>query len=153
MTSLFHNFENSWWKINRTKVVCWLKIMFKTYLQRNFQTISNKIYYAKGIRKNVVRGSWQNCHYGQLANFFEKFFSALYSPLLKVTKIQFKIICRIRVLEKNIPLWYIVPPSPHGVNTVNSRIINKKHYMTFVLAVLFLHFCNYLVHASLLILV
>ena len=29
--------------------------MFKTYLKRNFHIISNKIYYAIGIRKNVVK--------------------------------------------------------------------------------------------------
>ena len=38
------------------------------------------MYYAKGTRKNVVRGSWQNCHYGQLPNLSKKKFSALYSP-------------------------------------------------------------------------
>ena len=54
--------------------------MFKTYLERNFHIISNKIYYAKEIHKNVVRDSWQNYHYGQWANFFEKTFSALYTP-------------------------------------------------------------------------
>ena len=29
--------------------------MFKTYLERNFHIISNKIYYAKEIHKNVIR--------------------------------------------------------------------------------------------------
>ena len=29
---------------------------------------------------------------------------------LKVRKFQFKIICRSRVLDKNLPLWYILPP-------------------------------------------
>ena len=37
----------------------------------------------------------------------------------KVTKFQFKIISRSRVLHKNIPLWYIVPPSP-GANRLNT---------------------------------
>ena len=31
---------------------------------------------------------------------------------IKITKFKFKIICRSRVLDKNIPLWYIVPPLP-----------------------------------------
>ena len=33
-----------------------------------------------------------------------------HKKILKVTKFQFKIICRSRVLDKNIPLWYILPP-------------------------------------------
>ena len=41
-----------------------------------------------------------------------------HKKILKVTKFQFKIICRSRVLNKNIPLWYIVPPPP-GANRVN----------------------------------
>ena len=39
-----------------------------------------------------------------------------HKKILKVTKFQFKIICRSRVLNKNIPLWYIVSPS--GANRV-----------------------------------
>ena len=32
--------------------------------------------------------------------------------IITITKFQFKIICRSRVLDKNIPLWYIVPILP-----------------------------------------
>ena len=51
--------------------------MFKnySYLEINFHIISNK-----EIRKNIVKDSWQNCHHGQLENFFEKTLAALYSP-------------------------------------------------------------------------
>ena len=42
-----------------------------------------------------------------------------HKKILKVTKFKFKIICCSRVLDKNIPLWYIVtlhhPPSPLGL--------------------------------------
>ena len=54
--------------------------------------------------------------------------------ILKVTKFQFKIIYRSRVLDKNIPLWYILPsppsPPPPGANTVN---INSKVFKIFII--------------------
>ena len=106
-------------------MICWLKIVFKTYLYRYFHINSNKIYCAKGIRKNVVRGSWQNCHYGQLTNFLKKFCSTLFTikKILEDTKFHFKIIRCSRVLRKTIPPWYIVPlPGPNRkINFENLR--------------------------------
>ena len=49
-----------------------------------------------------------------------------HKKILRVTKFQFKIICRSRVLDKNIPLWYILPhptPPPHPSN---NRIKDQK---------------------------
>ena len=50
-----------------------------------------------------------------------------HKKILKVTKFQFKIICRSRVLDKNIPLWYILPPpTPPPPHPGNNRIKDQK---------------------------
>ena len=49
-----------------------------------------------------------------------------HKKILKVTKFQFKIICRSRVLEKNIPLWYILPPPTPSPHPGNNRIKDQK---------------------------
>ena len=53
-----------------------------------------------------------------MVNFSKKHFQQFthHKKILKVTKFQFKINCLSRVLDKNIPLWYIAhPPSPTPV--------------------------------------
>ena len=83
--------------------------------------VSNKIYYTKGIRRNVARGSWQIFSKKLFQHFIHK-----KKKKLKVTKFKFKIICRTRV--KNIPLWYSVRPSTHppSPNRVKSLFFAKK---------------------------
>ena len=50
-----------------------------------------------------------------------------HKKILKVTKFQFKIICRSRVLDKNTPLWYILPPpTPPPPHPGNNRIKDQK---------------------------
>ena len=59
-----------------------------------------------------------------------------HKKILKATKFQFKIICRSRVLDKNIPLWYIV--NPHDLRTNpdgNSRTIYSNLFKIFVITV------------------
>ena len=55
---------------------------------------------------SVITDNWQI--------FSKKLFQDFirHKKILKFTKFQFKIICRSRVLDKNIPLWYIAPPLP-----------------------------------------
>ena len=70
---------------------------------------------SEALDKTVITDNWQI--------FSKKIFQHFihHKKSLKVTKFQFKIICRSRVLNKNIPLWYIVfPPShpPAGANRV-----------------------------------
>ena len=63
---------------------------------------------SEALDKTVITDNWQI--------FSKKFFQHFIhdKKILKVTKFQFKIICRSRVLDKTIPLWYIVPPPlPH----------------------------------------
>ena len=61
---------------------------------------------SEALHKTVIMGNWQI--------FSKKFFQLFihHKKILKVTQLQFKIICRSRVLEKNIPLWYIIIPPP-----------------------------------------
>ena len=64
-----------------------------------------------------------------LQNFWKKSFQHYihHKKILKVTKFQFKIICRSRVLDKNIPLWYILPPpTPPPPHPGNNRIKDQK---------------------------
>ena len=67
---------------------------------------------SEALDKTVITDNWQIF----LKKLFQHFIH--HKKILKVTKFQFKIICRSRVLNKNIPLWYIVPPPP-GANRVN----------------------------------
>ena len=71
---------------------------------------------SEALDKTVIKDNWQI--------FSKKLFQHLihHKKRLKVTKFQFKIICRSRVLDKNIPLWYTVPcppPLPPIANRVN----------------------------------
>ena len=61
---------------------------------------------SEALHKTVIMGNWQI--------FSKKNFQLFihHKKILKVTQLQFKIICRSRVLEKNIPLWYIIIPPP-----------------------------------------
>ena len=61
---------------------------------------------SEALDKSGITDNWQIF----LKNFFQDFI--LHKTILKVTKFQFKIMCLSRVLDKNIPLWYIVPPTP-----------------------------------------
>ena len=58
------------------------------------------------LDKTVITGNWQIFPKKLIQHFIH------HKKILKVTKFQFKIICRSRVLNKNLPLWYTVPPSP-----------------------------------------
>ena len=77
---------------------------------------------SEALHKTVIMGNWQI--------FSKKNFQLFihHKKILKVTQLQFKIICRSRVLEKNIPLWYIIippppthppPPSANWVNVIS----------------------------------
>ena len=59
-----------------------------------------------------------------------------HKKILKVTKFQFKIICRSRVLNKNIPLWYIVtslsPSPPPDANRVN--FLTRQVFQIYIFA-------------------
>ena len=69
------------------------------------------------LDKTVITDNWQ---------FFWLFQHFIHhKKILKVTKFQFKIICCSRVLDKNIPLWFIVPPTP-GANRVNKSNFQKN---------------------------
>ena len=73
--------------------------------------------------KTAITDNWQF--------FSKKLFQHFihHKKILKVTKFNFKIICRSRVLDKNIPLWYIVPPLPPprpGANRVNLLKIYER---------------------------
>ena len=61
---------------------------------------------SEALGKTAIKGNWQSFS----KKLFQRFIH--HKKALKVTKFQFKIICRSRVLDKNIPLWYIVPPTP-----------------------------------------
>ena len=68
---------------------------------------------SEALDKTVITDNWQI--------FSKKFFQHFihHKKSLKVTKFQFKIICRSRVLDKNIPLWYIETPTPPPVSCAN----------------------------------
>ena len=58
---------------------------------------------SEALDKTVITDNWQIFSKKLFRHFIH------HKKILKVTKFQFKIICRSRVLDKNIPLWYIVP--------------------------------------------
>ena len=60
--------------------------------------------WSEVLDKTVITDNWQI--------FSKKLFQHFvhHKKILKITIFQFKIICRSRVLDKNIPLWYIAPP-------------------------------------------
>ena len=53
---------------------------------------------SEALDKTVITDNWKS--------FLKKFFQHFthHEKILKVTKFQFKIICRSKVLDKNIPL-------------------------------------------------
>ena len=59
---------------------------------------------SEALDKTGIMDNWQIF----LKHFFQDFIH--HKKILKVTKFQFKIICLSSVLDKNIPLRYIVPP-------------------------------------------
>ena len=132
-----------------SKVVCSLKIKFKTYVERNFHIIPNKIYYAKGIGKNVVRGSWQDCHYGQLANFFKKIFKLVihHKKILKIQNFNLKSFAVQEFSTKIYPCGTLKPPprppSPVliGLSTV-WRFVNIYMYITFSICYIYITYIN-----------
>ena len=75
--------------------------------------------WSEALDKTVITGNWQIF----LKNLFDHFIH--HKKILKVTKFQFKIICRSNVLDKNIPLRYIVP-HPTGSNSTVLKKIQKQ---------------------------
>ena len=75
--------------------------------------------WSEALDKTVITGNWQIF----LKNLFDHFIHN--KKILKVTKFQFKIICRSNVLDKNIPLRYIVP-HPTGSNSTVLKEIQKQ---------------------------
>ena len=78
---------------------------------------------SEALDKTVITDNWEILSKKLFQHFIH------HKKILKVTKFQFKIICRSRVLDKNIPLWYIVapcPPSP-GANRVNPLSQKNNH--------------------------
>ena len=61
---------------------------------------------SEALDKTVITDNWQIFSIKLFQHFIH------HKKILKVTKFQFKIICRSRVLDRNIPLWYIVPHPP-----------------------------------------
>ena len=68
---------------------------------------------SEALNKTFITDNWQIFSKKMFQSFIQ------HKKILKVTKFKFKIICCSRVLDKNIPLWYIVtlhhPPSPLGL--------------------------------------
>ena len=58
---------------------------------------------SEALDKTVIMDNWQIFSKKLLQHVIH------HKKILKVTKFQFKIICRSTVLDKIIPLWYIVP--------------------------------------------
>ena len=72
---------------------------------------------SEALDKTVITDNWKV--------FSKKLFQHFihHKKIFKVKKFQFKIICRSRILDKNIPLWYIVPqpnPPPPSANRVKT---------------------------------
>ena len=61
---------------------------------------------SETLEKTVITDNWQFFSKNLFQNFFH------HKKILKATRLQFKIICRPRVVDKNMPLWYIVTPLP-----------------------------------------
>ena len=82
---------------------------------------------SEALDKTVITDNWQIFSKKLFRHFIH------HKKILKVTKFQFKIICRSRVLDKNIPLWYIVAPSPSPlgadrVNPLSQKTITKLSF-------------------------
>ena len=74
--------------------------------------------YSEALDKTVITDNWQI--------FLEKLFQHFIhrKKILKFTKFQFNIICRSRAFDKNIPLWYILPPpGASRVKTLATNIV------------------------------
>ena len=61
---------------------------------------------SEALDKTVITDNWQFFSKKLFQNFFH------HKKIIKATKLQFKIICCPRVVNKNMPLWYIVTPLP-----------------------------------------
>ena len=92
---------------------------------KNFHIISNKFSTRKkhekmsseALDKTVITENWQI--------FSKKLFQDFihHKNILKVKEIQFKINCRSRVLDKNIPPRYIVTIIQYFNTFINERIV------------------------------
>ena len=78
------------------------------------------------LDKTIIPDSWQIFS----KKIFQHFFH--HKKILKVIKFQFKIICRSRVLNKNILLWYIVPFPFPDANRVKSNLFDYLDTYIFV---------------------
>ena len=71
---------------------------------------------SEALDKTVITDNWQIFSKKLFRHFIH------HKKILKVTKFQFKIICRSRVLDKNIPVVHCTPlplrPTPPGANRV-----------------------------------
>ena len=63
---------------------------------------------SEALDKIVITDNWQIFS----KNVFQHFIH--HKKILKVSNFQFEIICRSRVSNKNILLWYIAKPLPYG---------------------------------------
>ena len=61
---------------------------------------------SEALDKTVITENWQIFSEKPFQHFIH------HIKISKVTKFQFKIVCRSRVLDKNIPLRYTVPSPP-----------------------------------------
>ena len=59
---------------------------------------------SEALDRTVITDNWHIFSKKNFQHFIH------HKKILKVIKFQFKTICRSRVLDKHIPLWYIVPP-------------------------------------------
>ena len=95
---------------------------------------------SEALDKTIITDIWQFF----LKKLFQHFIH--HKKILKATKFQFKIICRSRVLNKNIPLWSIVlSPPPPGANRVNTSFSFKIKEMSMSQNYKCLTLCNHLV--------
>ena len=79
--------------------------------------------YSEALDKIAITGNWQIFSKKLFQHFIQ------HKKILKVTKFQFKIFCRSRVLDKNISLWYIVPPP--GANQKSHSLIEISRIWLF----------------------
>ena len=90
---------------------------------------------SEALEKTVMTDNWQFFPKKLFQNFFH------HKKILKATKLQFKIVCRPRVVDKNMPLWYIVTPLP-GANRAKVLFSCSNFTKSFVqcyILLMFLH--------------
>ena len=61
---------------------------------------------SEALEKTFIKNNWQTFSKKPYQHFIN------HKKILKVTKFQFKIVCRSKVLDKSIPLLYNVPLPP-----------------------------------------